>query len=177
MIIAQTPRVTLRQLDIADATFFCQLLNDPDWLKNIGDRGVRTPLEAERYIESNYLPTYARLGFGMYLLERNADAQALGVCGLVQRETLPQPDLGFALLHPFCGQGYAHEAASAVMAHAQTRLGLRQVLAITTASNQRSSHLLAKLGFTFDRWVTLAPDGESLRLFTTRLDQSSQGFS
>jgi [ribosomal protein S5]-alanine N-acetyltransferase len=165
MTITQTGRLTLRWLTLDDAPFILALLNDPGWLRFIGDKHVRTLDDARRYITDVQLAKYAELGFGMNLVSRRADGAALGVCGLVKRPALPHVDLGFAFLPEHRAQGYAREAAAAVLAHAQATLGLGCVLAITTSDNERSMRLLAALGFD-DRGTTrLAADAAELRLF------------
>lgn len=169
MIVTETSRLVLRHLNPADAVFFCRLVNEPSWLQNIGDRGVRTPEDAEEYIRTRYMEAYRTLGFGMYLVESKAGAQPMGLCGLVKREALPDLDLGFALLPEFWGQGYAREAAAAVMDLARTSLGLSRLLAITSLGNHASGSLLEKLGFRFEGIVRLPPGEEELKLFSAEL--------
>jgi RimJ/RimL family protein N-acetyltransferase len=165
MTLIETDRLALRQLDAGDAAFILRLLNDPSWLRYIGDRGVRTLEDARSYIETGPALMYRRFGFGLYLVERKADAVAIGICGLVRRESLPDADLGFAFLPEFRGSGYAFESASAVLDWAGRAKGLTRILAITTADNHASSRLLEKLGFRFEKWVRLKDDAEELRLY------------
>ena len=167
MIVAETARLTLRHLDDADAPFLCRIFNEPSWLANIGDRGVRTADDATRYIENELRTKYATQGFGMYLVATRAPVQSVGVCGLFKRDALPAPDLGFALLPEYWGQGYAQEAATAVMNVARTQLGLPRLFAITSVNNDRSGHLLLGLGFKFENLVRLAPADEELKLYAT----------
>lgn len=163
MNVAETPRLTLRRLTLDDAPFYLQLLNEPSWLAHIGDRGVRTPEDAQAHIAAHILAPYATHGFGMYLVQRRGDGTALGLCGLVQREALPAPDIGFALLQQHEGLGYAREAAQAVLWHAFGELQLPRLLAITAPTNLRSTKLLGALGFHFQGMV---PVGDrSLRLY------------
>ncbi|WP_326535874.1 GNAT family N-acetyltransferase [Pseudorhodoferax sp.] len=162
-MVAETPRLVLRRLTLDDAPFYLQLLNGPTWLAHIGDRQVRTLEDAQAHIRANILAPYATLGFGMYLVQRRSDGAALGLCGLVQREALPAPDIGFALLQAHEGRGFAREAAQAVLRHAFGALALPRLLAITAPTNVRSTRLLADLGFAFQGMV---PVGDrSLRLY------------
>lgn len=165
LLVVETKRLTLRHLAETDASFLCRLFNEPSWLQNIGDRGVRTPEEAERYIQSDVLKKYATQGFGMYAVVAKIQEQPVGVCGLFQRDGLLTPDLGFALLPEYCGRGYAHEAAAAVMNYARTQLGLANLLAITSLNNNRSATLLLKLGFRFEKLIRLPPQDEELKLY------------
>lgn len=146
-MVLQTPRLELRAAALSDAAFFVALLNDPSWLESIGDRGVRSRPDAERYIRDNIQAPCRALGYGMYVVELKATGQPIGVCGLVKRDYLPGPDLGFALLPEFTGCGYASEAARAVMVHAQRTLGIGQLHAIVKRGNHRSVRLLGGLGF------------------------------
>lgn len=165
MQIAETERLILREMALSDATFFCGSLNEPSWLQNIGDRGVRTPEDAERYIREKIWEAYNAHGFGMYVVESKQHGQPIGTCGLVRRGTLPGADLGFAMLPEFWGQGFAFEAASAVMTFARDIQHLPPLLAIVNPDNTRSCRLLAKLGFEYQRLIRLTPGSEELKLY------------
>lgn len=169
-LIAHTERLTLRHLELTDAAFFCRLVNEPSWLQNIGDRGVRTPEDAKQYIESIIRASYQSLGFGIYLVESKELREPMGVCGLIKRDALPYPDLGFAFVPEFWGKGYAYESASAVMAHAED-LGFLHLLAITSPANHPSSRLLEKLGFQFEHTTSMGNPAENVRLYAVQLDR------
>ena len=158
--VVGTARLLLRRLTLDDAPFYLALLNSPSWLAHIGDRQVRTLDDARAHIGSHILAPYAALGFGMYLVQRRSDGAPLGLCGLVQRVALPQPDIGFALLDEHHAKGYAHEAAQAVLWHGFGPLKLPRLLAITAPANQRSARLLLRLDFKFQGMV---PVGERSR--------------
>jgi len=158
MVVASTPRLTLRRLTEADAVFYCRLVNDPAWLRNIGNRNLPTPEAAAEFIRSKTLPGYEALGFGMYLVESRTDATPLGLAGLVKRDHLPGPDIGFAFLPEHRGQGYALEAAGAVVRHARETLGLTKLLAIVSPGNEASCRLLEKLGFIVEGRVQMSPE-------------------
>jgi [ribosomal protein S5]-alanine N-acetyltransferase len=164
-VICQSERLVLRRARPEDAAFVLRLLNQPSWIRHIGDRGVRTLGDAGRYIDARMLEPFRTLGYGMNVVELKATREAVGLCGLVKRDTLPDPDLGFALLDAHEGQGYALEAATAVLAHARRVLKIRRILAITTPENERSGKLLGKLGFIFERRARLAPGAEELNVY------------
>ena len=165
MIVLETDRLTLRHLHAEDAAFILRLLNDPGWLRFIGDRGVRTLADARKYIVEGPIAMYARCGFGLYLTERTADAAPLGMCGLIKRDSLPDVDIGFAFLPEFSGQGYAQEAAEAVMVYGKNMIGLKRIVGITSHDNERSIKLLEKIGFRFERAMRLPKDDEEISLF------------
>ena len=150
MLILQTPRLRLRWFTPDDAGFMRRLLNDPGWLANIGDRGVRTRKQAVQWIQSRHVATYGRLGFGFWAVERLADEALIGMCGLIQRDTLPEVDVGYALLPRFRGQGYAREAAQACVRYAFDVLGLAEVWGITGPDNQLSAKVLQQIGLRDD---------------------------
>jgi len=156
--VLSTSRLSLRRLDEGDAAFIVELMNDPDWLRFIGDRGVRTLDDARDYIATGPGAMYARHGYGLYAVERRNEPGPIGICGLVRRDWLEDADLGFAFLPAFRGAGYAREAAAATLEHAKDDLGLHRVLAIVSPENEASVRLLAKLGMTFQRMDRPAPD-------------------
>lgn len=158
----------LRELSLDDAEFILRLLNEPSFIQCIGDRGVRTPDDARRYIQEGPVASYERLGFGLYLVELRADHAPIGICGLLKRQFLDAVDIGFALLPEFWSRGYAFEAASAVMKRARAD-GLTRILAITSQDNTRSIGLLAKLGFRFERLAHLYEGEPDLKVFASDL--------
>ena len=170
MRVLQTARLTVRNFERADAPFILELLNEPSWVQYIGDKNIKTLGDAERYIQDVLLAMYARLGFGLYLVEVTESGEALGMCGLVKRDSLQDVDLGFAFLSRFWGRGFAYESAAAVMSHAKTRVGLDRLVAITLPTNEAASKLLLKLGFTFERVITAKT--EDLMLYSIALPGS-----
>lgn len=169
----KTDRLIIRELNLGDAAFMLDLMNEPGWHRFIGDRGVRTVEGAAKYIESAVLASYRQNGHGLYGVERKDSGAPLGICGLVRRESLPGPDLGFAFLERAQGQGLALEAARAVMQHAWQELGAKRVLAVTSPENVASIRLLEKLGFFLDKHVALAPDRPESLLFAHEREASS----
>lgn len=163
--ILETERLRLRKVTANDAEFVLKLLNQPSFKRYIGDRDVRTLEQAREYIATRFTESYIKNGFGLYLSELKQDGTPIGLCGFVRRDTLPDPDIGFALLPQFERQGYAYEAASAAMEYGRAQLGLRRVLAITTLDNQSSGRLLAKIGLAFEREIVIGD--ETLKLFST----------
>ena len=148
-----------------DAPFMLALLNEPSFIRNIGDRGVRTEEHARAYIADGPLASYARHGFGLCAVTLADEPSPIGICGLLRREALPDPDIGFAFLPPYWGKGYAFEAASAVLAHARGALRMPRLLAIVNPDNAGSIRLLEKLGFGFERPIRLSDREPELKLF------------
>lgn len=151
MIIERTSRLTLSRFTEADAPFIVELLNDADFLRHIGDRNVRTEPDAIKYLRAGPLDSYARHGFGLYRMGLTDSGTPVGMCGLLQRDYLEAPDLGFALLPRYRRRGLTAEAARAVLAHGRRDLGLKRVLAITSLENTASIELLTGLGFVWER--------------------------
>ena len=169
MNIPETERLTITEMLEADAAFMLELLNSPAWLKYIGDRGVRTLEDAERYILTRIMPSYRQNNFGFYLVKLKDDNASIGICGLVKRDGLDHVDIGFAFLPVYEGRGYGYESASAVMQYAKTTLKLDTIVAITTKDNLPSINLLKKLGLNFKQLVRLPGDEEELMLFERAL--------
>jgi RimJ/RimL family protein N-acetyltransferase len=165
MLIVQTPRLRLRWFSSLDAGFVRRLLNDPGWLKNIGDRGVRTNKQADAWIQRRLISTYGRLGFGLWAVEKIANSELVGMCGLVLRESLPEVDVGYALMPAYRGQGYASEAACACVRYGHDVLGLREIWGITSRSNAGSAGVLRRAGLRDDGLHWLAGETEQKWLF------------
>ncbi len=166
--VLETARLRLRAMspdDGADITLMLRLLNDPGFIHHIADRGVRTPEQARDYVRHGACRSYAAHGYGMYAVQEKAGGALIGNCGLVRREGLDGPDLGYALLPEFCGRGYAREAAEGVMAHARRRLALGDLLAIVNPDNAVSIALLRKLGFGFETMTALPHVEREVMLF------------
>ncbi|HWI48771.1 MAG TPA: GNAT family N-acetyltransferase [Rummeliibacillus sp.] len=164
MKILETDRLILRLQTTDDAAFILELMNDPSWLRFIGDRCVRTLDDARAYIMNGPVRMYEQFGFCLYLVERKEDHAPIGICGLVKRDSLKDVDIGFAFLPKYWSKGYACEAASAVMSYGKDELGLTRIVAITTQENQASENLLKKLGFQFEKLIQFANDPEELKL-------------
>lgn len=165
MKVLETERLALRWLTADDAPFILELLNDPAWLRFIGDRGVRTAEQARKYLLNGPIAMVERLGFGLYLTERKSDGVPMGICGLIKRDGLDDIDIGFAFLPQYCGNGYAFEAASAVMVYGKTTFALRRIVGITSSDNAGSIRLLEKLSLKYERMVQLPKDDNETMLF------------
>jgi RimJ/RimL family protein N-acetyltransferase len=167
--IVATDRLRLRLLSLDDAPFILKLVNDPSWLEFIGDKNVRSEDDARTYLTKGPLDMYARLGFGLYLAELRGSAIPVGICGLIKRDSLADVDIGFAFLPEFRGQGYAEEAALAVLALARNKFALERIVAITSPRNRRSIRLLERLGMTREQELDLPRDGGKSLLFARSL--------
>jgi RimJ/RimL family protein N-acetyltransferase len=165
--VLETARLALRWLETNDADFILQLVNEPSWLRFIGDKGIRTVEDARNYIAEGPVAMYRQLGFGLYLVERKESGEPIGICGLIKRDALEDVDLGFAFLPAFWGKGYAFESAAAVMDYGQRTFALPRLLAITSQDNEVSARLLEKLGFHFERLTRLATDAAEVKVFAT----------
>ncbi len=161
----ETSRLRIRWLTLDDAGFIRQLVNEPDWIRYIGDRGVASLADATRYLETGPLAMYRQHGFGLNLVELKSGDIPIGLCGLLQRDKLDNPDLGFALLAAFRRRGYAYEAATAVLAHSRDIAASPYIDAILTPDNHASRALLLKLGFEFETHLESETDSKSLDLY------------
>lgn len=165
MPVLETPRLSLHRFTLNDAEFAFELVNDPDFVKFIGDKGVRTIADSRTYLKNGPLASYQRHGFGLLKVVRRADAVPIGMCGLLKRDTLDDVDLGYAFLPAYRSSGYAREAATGVVEYGRRDHGLRRVVAITTPDNLSSIRVLEGVGFSFERSVQLSPDASPLSLF------------
>jgi RimJ/RimL family protein N-acetyltransferase len=160
--IAETARLRLRELTEADAAFALELLNDPDFLRHIGDKGVRTLDDALGYLRTGPMASYAAHGHGLWGVEARGTGELLGMSGLLKRDWLPAPDLGYAFLPAARGRGVASEAARAVLDVARQRFAYTRVVAIVSPENVASIRLLEGVGFVADGTVTPPGEGRAI---------------
>jgi RimJ/RimL family protein N-acetyltransferase len=165
MKVVETDRLVLRRLTTDDAEFVLELLNEPSYLRFIGDKRVRTLDDARGYILKGPMDSYERFGFGLYMVLLKESGVPIGICGLLKREFLEDPEVGYAFLPQFWSKGYAFESAAAAMAHGRDVLGLERIIAITAPDNEASIRVLEKLGLKFDRMIKLSEDGDEVKLF------------
>lgn len=164
-VVLETPRLALRRFTLDDAEFVHAMVNDPAWIEHIGDRGVRTVEDARAYIRDRTLAQYDRLGFGMYVVTLRDSGEAIGSCGLIRRDSLDDVDIGFAFLPKYRGQGYATEAAAAVLDYGVKALGLTRVVAIVSPANHRSIRILERIGLRFERMLKLPDENAPIPLY------------
>ena len=162
-IVLETDRLTLREYTTDDAPFLFRLVNDPAWLRHIGDRKVYTLQDAEQYLLNGSIKSYHDHGFGFWKVENKETGEAMGSAGLAKRDYLEDIDLGFAFLPEYRTQGYGLEAATHIIDFAKNNLGLKNLVAITAQDNIPSINLLAKLGFRYESKLLL--EGEELNLY------------
>jgi [ribosomal protein S5]-alanine N-acetyltransferase len=167
--IFATERLALRKLEFSDAEFIVELVNDPDWLKNIGDKNVHSIADAERYLKNGPMALYEKHDAGLWAIVLQESGNPIGMCGLVKRDALEDFDLGFALLPEYRGQGFALEAAWGVLKYVKETMKLNRLAAIVSRNNVPSARLLRKLGF--ERTGEMCLPGE-----TTSVDLYFQNF-
>lgn len=163
--ILRTARLALREVESSDAAFVQELLSSRPFIDNIGDRQVRTLDDAQRYIEQNIRASYRRHGIGMWLVTALESGELLGLCGLLRRDHLEHPDVGYALLPHAFGRGYATEAAGACLRYGREVLGFGTICAIVAPHNRASIHVLEKLGLRLQREIPAPEPDRVLQLF------------
>ncbi|MCC6260793.1 MAG: GNAT family N-acetyltransferase [Anaerolineales bacterium] len=161
----ETERLVIRKFSPADAPFILELLNEPSFIKNIGDRNVRNLADAEKYILDGPTASYAKNGFGLCLVTLKATGVSMGMCGLIKREALENVDVGYAFLPRFWSKGYANEAVNATLNYGWQVAKLNRIVAITDPKNTASNRVLEKLGFAFEKMIKLKADDIDLKLY------------
>jgi len=165
MTIVESERLVLRRFIPDDAAFILELVNEPSWIRFIGDKKIRTLEDARNYLINGPMAMYERVGFGLYMVELKEGGVPAGMCGLIKRDTLEDVDIGFAFLPRFWGKGYAHEAAVATMAYGSNALKLKRIVAITSPDNDSSIRLLEKIGLKYVETRKLTADGGESKVF------------
>jgi [ribosomal protein S5]-alanine N-acetyltransferase len=164
--LIRTERLALRELDESDDAFILDLLNQPSFIRFIGDKGVRSLDDARAYIRDGPVASYAAHGHGLYRVALLDNDEPIGICGLLKRPHLEDPDIGFAFLPAYWSQGYALEAARAVVAHSENELGITRFVAIASPDNASSAKLLGRIGLTFERLISTTGGEPDVALFT-----------
>jgi RimJ/RimL family protein N-acetyltransferase len=167
--VLETERLVLRHLSVDDARFMLELMNEPSYIRFIGDRKIRSLEGAKVSITNGPIASYARNGFGLYLVELKETGESIGICGLIKRDTLEDVDIGYAFLPKFWLKGYAIESAMAVKNYAHNVLGLKRIVGITDPENVGSIRVLEKIGMRFEKMVRLSEDDIELKLFSVDL--------
>ncbi len=169
MIILETKRLRILEFEKSDAAFILELVNEPAWLKFIGDKNVHDLEGARNFIENNLRISYAKNGFGLFLAQLKDTKEPIGMSGLVNRTGLIDIDIGFSFLARHRRRGYAYESSKAMLAYAKNSLKIDRVVAITHIDNAASGNLLEKLGLTFDSIIALSEDGkDQCKLFVPK---------
>ena len=144
-----TERLTLSPLSEKDSAFVAELLNTDGWIKNIGDRNIRSEKDACEYIQkvnSNPHITY-------WTVKLKKEGLPIGLVTVIKRDYLPSKDVGFAFLPQFFHKGYAFEATKAVLLALVNSNGLEIILAISLPDNKSSIKLIEKLGLKFEKMI------------------------
>jgi RimJ/RimL family protein N-acetyltransferase len=165
MHIFETDRLLISRFTLKDAPFVLKLVNEPSWIRFIGDRGIRTIDDAKDYLKNGPMKSYKQFGFGLYLVKLKIDSTPIGMCGLLRRDTLDAVDIGFAFMPKYTGKGFALEASDTVLKHAHEVMGMKRILAITSPDNIKSISLLEKQGFVFRKMIRLSVDADESKLF------------
>jgi RimJ/RimL family protein N-acetyltransferase len=169
MVIAETPRLFISEFQSQDASFYLELLNTPKWIRNIGDRNLKTVTDAENYLTEKTIPTYKKCGFGFYKITLKENNKPIGTCGLIKRDELEHTDIGFALLPHYEGKGFGLESSQAILELAKSKFHLETICGITLEQNLESIKLLEKLGLTFEKRINPFEDDKELLLFVKKL--------
>ena len=168
--LLETERLKLRECMLSDADFIINLVNSPGWLKFIGDRNIHNTDQAIKYLENGPLKSYKENGYGLCIIETKEAQISIGMCGLIKRDYLNHPDIGFAYLPEFMGLGYGYEMAKAIVEYSNSILSIDTIQAIVMEQNQRSIHLLKKIGMNFVK--TLVPPNEETELLLYQLSSN-----
>lgn len=171
----ETARLSLRRFAFDDAPFVVELLNQPSFIHNIGDRGVRTVDDACRYLREGPMTMYEKYGVGLWRVSRRSDGAFVGMCGLLKRDILPDVDLGYAFLPEYWGQGYAFEAAGATIQHGAAKLGLKRIIGVVSDHNAASIRVLERAGMRFERMYPMHPGEPDVRLYSLDLEGRTPG--
>jgi RimJ/RimL family protein N-acetyltransferase len=165
-MIVETKRLLLRKINVEDAAFVLRLVNEPSFLSNIGDKGLKNLPDAEQFILEGYWTNQEHPGYGMFLVALKDGGEPIGGCGLLYRKVLDVIDIGFAFLPEYWNRGFAYEAAEAIMKYGYSTLGVKKIVGLTSEDNFGSINLLKKLGMDFKKIVKMSDDDPGTVLYS-----------
>ncbi len=166
MEILSTERLVISKITLNEASFIRELMNDKDWIQNIGDRGVRTLEDAENYIKEKFFTSYDKYGYGFYVIKLKSTKESIGTVGLIDRDGIDGVEIGYGMLPAFRKKGYALEAAQAIFDHARNTFHINKIVAIVNPNNKASIQLLEKLGLTYEKMVRLPEETKDIQYFS-----------
>jgi RimJ/RimL family protein N-acetyltransferase/uncharacterized protein YndB with AHSA1/START domain len=166
-VVIETDRLLLRYFEAGDAGVVLRILNEPSFIENVGDKGVRTTEDAAAYLASGPIASYEAHGYGLYLVVLKNTNEPIGMCGLLNRPQFADVDVGYSFLPEFWRRGFAAESVSAVIEHARRALGIGRIIALVAPHNVSSARLLEKLGFTFRERALLQPAGSEVLVYAS----------
>lgn len=171
MTLINSERLSIRHVLATDAPFILSLFNEPSFIHGIADKQVRHLTQATAYINDHFTQSYQQHGFGMYLITLSEDSTSIGICGLIRRDDHDDIELGYALSQDYFSQGYAQEAANAVLHYGRNTLQIKRVIAVTSLSNQASMNTLQRLGFRFEKIEKRVAYDDKTRLYTLNIER------
>ncbi|MFE9253208.1 GNAT family N-acetyltransferase [Streptomyces sp. NPDC007088] len=170
----RTPRLLLRRWTDDDLVPMAEINADPEVMRWIDDGRVRDLEDTAEDIET-WEETWDDEGFGPFAVELLASGELIGLVGLSVPEDLPEilPAVGLAwrLGRPFWGQGYASEAAQAVLEFALTDRGVDRVVSVVRIGDTASENVTRKLGMTLDRETVHPGYGHDLHVHAIDLSE------
>jgi ribosomal-protein-alanine N-acetyltransferase len=144
----ETPRLILRPWRTADLPAFAEQNADPAAMRFLG---VLTREQSDAYV-ARAERHLAEHGFGKWAVEAPGVAPFIGAVGLSQvrftASFTPAVEVAWRLHPRYWGQGYATEAARAAIEDGFTRVGLREIVALTALGNLASMRVMERLGMT-----------------------------
>ena len=164
--LMETDRLRLRPVTVDDTALMLAVWNDPAFIENVSDRGIRTVEQAREAIKAGAEKLFEDYGYGPYCMSLKSDGTMIGICGIFKRENIEDPDIGFGVLPDYCENGYAGEAAKAVVDYARTTLGIGVLTALVSPTNAPSIGLIEKLGLTFERMITMPGEDDAICLYS-----------
>lgn len=156
-IILTTDRLILRTWQVTDIPAMAAISADPqvmEFFPAIQDK------EATIKLTNHNNDHYEKYGYAFYALEIKATGEFIGFVGLnhppyeipnFKPKGSPVVEIGWRLAARHWNQGYATEAARAVLEHAFTQLKLDEIISFTAAINTKSRHIMEKIGLQHDK--------------------------
>jgi ribosomal-protein-alanine N-acetyltransferase len=160
-----TARLLIKPLTMIDDNFILELVNTEGWIKFIGDRNIKSKVEAGEYIQK----ILENKNISYWVVKLKDNENKIGIVTYIKRDYLEHPDIGFAFLPNFCKKGSAYEATNAVLNQIIREGNVSHIFATTVPENIRSIKLLKRIGFAFEKEIEV--EKEKLHVYGASTDE------
>ena len=151
MLIAQTPRLILRQFQPDDLDALAPTLADPEVMR-FSSTGRMTRSQTQELLNS-ILSSYHQKNYGLYAVIYRVNQQLIGFCGLIMQliDGQQEVEIGYRLAQTYWGKGLATEAATAVRDYGIGTLGFNRLISIIDPNNIHSIRVAQKVGMEYEK--------------------------
>ncbi len=147
MVVAETERALIRELENSDTPALSKILGDPSVME-FSSKGALTEADTARFIEW-CSRSYQEHGYGQWALIENKSGSLIGFCGFSNTtvDGVEEVEIAYRLAQVQWGMGLASEAAKLVLEHGFSNCNIEPIVGIVSPRHEASIRVLEKIGF------------------------------